>query len=327
MGVSLPMTWNADDFPGFEAYVEGIGTSETLDDVQLKAEFIPDEGDTDEIVRDLTVVEVGDVSLPGAPNDGLVVSTGTSIALDLDVLPEGANDLLSVVYKVRRLRGNGSYSDWEYATGSYHGTDAVYNPLSGGIYQVQALAGVGSDAVDERYYVWEDYSDYIHGVKVSGDLKAFGVCDEEWQKTVRNCARGYLGDTSYGYESTVGAFGGFSEVGGDSWKCNVFVAHRLAECQLPVPAVHHGRFGSKNWPPLANEWGNPSFEIEHWSVIEPSAFPQPGMVAVKPSAGPNGHVGIMDFDGMAISAQRDSVTRASNVATWGNAVYRRYAND
>ena len=183
------------------------------------------------------------------------------------------------------------------------------------------------DAVDERYYVWEDYSDYIHGVKVPGDLKAFGVCDEEWQKTVRNCARGYLGDTSYGYELTVGAFGGFSEVGGDSWKCNVFVAHRLAECQLPVPAVHHGRFGSKNWPPLANEWGNPSFEIEHWSVIEPSAFPQPGMVAVKPSAGPNGHVGIMDFDGMAISAQRDSVTRASNVATWGNAVYRRYAND
>ena len=86
----------------------------------------------------LTVVQVNDVVLPGAPNDGLVISTGTSVALDLDVLPAGAEELLSVIYNVRRLCGDGTYTDWEYAAGNYWGTDAIYNPSGGGIYQVQA---------------------------------------------------------------------------------------------------------------------------------------------------------------------------------------------
>ena len=278
-------------------------------------------------MQDLTVVEVGDVSLPGAPADGLVVSVGTSVVFDLDVRPVGSDGLLSVIYYVRRLRCDGTYTDWQYATGSYCGVDAIYNPPFGGIYQVQARVGIGSGAADERFYVWEDYSDYAHGIKSPDDLKAFGVCDAEWQKTLRNCAKGYLGNTSYGRDSTVAAYGGFSQVGRDSWKCNIFVAHRLVECQLPVPAVHHGRFGTRDWPPLANEWGNHSFEIAHWPVLESTMFPQPGMIAVRPSAGPNGHMGILDFDGMAISAQRDSVTRASDVASWGTAVYRRYTDE
>ena len=36
----------------------------------------------------------------------LLFDEGGTVALDLDVLPEGADELLSVIYKVRRLRGN-----------------------------------------------------------------------------------------------------------------------------------------------------------------------------------------------------------------------------
>ena len=309
----------------FSVDVEGVRTSEVLDDVTLCATFTPEGGGEPLSAQSsLTVVQVNDVVLPGAPNDGLVISTGTSVALDLELFPEGADELLSVIYRVRRLRGNGTYTDWEYAAGNYGGTGAIYNPSEGGIYQVQALAGLGWGAEEERYYRWQDYSDYVHGVKVLGEMKAFGVCDSEWQKSVRNSAKSYLGDSSYGFASTVGAHGGFSAVRSDSWKCNIFVAHRLVDCMLPVPVVHHGRLGNKDWPPLANEWGNDSFEILNWEILELLEFPQPGMVVVQPSAGPNGHMGIMDFDGMAISAQAQGVTRASNAAKWKPLVCRTY---
>ena len=309
----------------FSVDVEGVRTSEVLDDVTLCATFTPEGGGEPLSAQSsLTVVQVNDVVLPGAPNDGLVISTGTSVALDLELFPEGADELLSVIYRVRRLRGNGTYTDWEYAAGNYGGTGAIYNPSEGGIYQVQALAGLCWGAEEERYYRWQDYSDYVHGVKVLGEMKAFGVCDSEWQKSVRNSAKSYLGDSSYGFASTVGAHGGFSAVRSDSWKCNIFVAHRLVDCMLPVPVVHHGRLGNKDWPPLANEWGNDSFEILNWEILELLEFPQPGMVVVQPSAGPNGHMGIMDFDGMAISAQAQGVTRASNAAKWKPLVCRTY---
>ena len=322
-GVGL--SWSVTGGETYELSIEGVATSAVLGDVVLDAVFVPDGGaEPAADTAALTVVEVGNVMLPGAPNDGLVISTGTSVAFDMDVHPVGAEGLLSVIYCVRRLRGDGSYTGWEYAAGNYWGTDAIYNPSAGGIYQVQAFAGLGWGAEDVRFYLWEDYSDYVYGIKVPGDMKAFGVCDEEWQKSVRNSAKGYLGDASYAYASTVGAYGGFSAVGGDSWKCNIFVAHRLFDCQLPVPIVHHGRFGYKDWPPLANEWGNGSFEILNWEILGLAEFPQPGMVIIQPSVGPNGHMGIMDFDGMAISAQANGVTRASNAVKWKPLVCRIY---
>ena len=250
----------------------------------------------------------------------LLFDEGGTVALDLDVLPEGADELLSVIYKVRRLRGNGTYTDWEYAAGSYWGTDAIYNPYDGGIYQVQALAGLDWGAEDERYYVWEDYSDYTYGTKVPGDMKAFGVCNEVWQKNVRNSAKNHLGSTAYARNTRVGAYGGFSAVRWLAWKCNIFVAHRLIDCGLPVPAVH-----DEKWPPLANEWGNAEYVIPGWMLLGANEYPQPGMVAVKPMAGGHGHVGIVDFDGMLISAQEFKVTRASNPVAWPvSPVFRTY---
>ena len=50
-------------------------------------------------------------------------------------------------------------------------------------------------------------------------------------------------------------------------------------------------------------------------------------MVVKHASGGSGHIGIMDFDGMAISAQEREVTLASNVTKWGSAVYRLYKED
>lgn len=312
----------------FSVDVEGVGTSEELDDVTLCATFTPEGGGVPLSAQSsLTVVQVNDVVLPGAPDDGLVISTGTSVALDLDVLPEGADELLSVIYKVRRLRGNGTYTDWEYAAGNYWGTGAIYNPSDGGIYQVQALAGLGWGAEDERYYCWEIDENASIGRKKKGEQKAFGVCDEWWQINLRNVAKSHMGSDVYAFDTRVAAYGGFSSVPEGSWKCNVFVAHRLADCGFSVPSVHHGRFNVRDWPPLANEWANEMFHIQGWYVISAQDFPQPGYVAVRPSSGPNGHMGILDFDGMAISAQADLVTRRSNVPSWGAAVYRKYTEE
>lgn len=309
----------------FGVDIEGVGRSEELGDVVLCALFAPSCGaESISNQTDLTVVQVNDVILPGAPDDGLVISAGTSVAFDVDVLPVGAQDLLTAMYYVRRLRGNGTYADWEYAAGSYWGTDVIYNPSAGGIYQVQALVSPGWGAADERYYLWEDYSDYVHGIKAPGDMKAFGVCDEGWQNQLRNMARSHLGSNAYAFGARVPSSCGYSAVPARSWKCNIFVAHRLFDCGMPVPAVQHGRLGLKDWPPLANQWGNASFEIAGWSMFPSNGFIQPGMIAVAPLNGPNWHVGIIDFDGMAISAQRDSVTRRSDIPARGNAVYRTH---
>ena len=91
-------------------------------------------------------------------------------------------------------------------------------------------------------------------------------------------------------------------------------------CPRLVPAVH-----DEKWPPLANEWGDAEYVIPGWILLGASEYPQPGMVAVKLAAGGHGHVGIVDFDGMLISAQEFKVTRASNPETWPvSPVFRTY---
>lgn len=178
-----------------------------------------------------------------------------------------------------------------------------------------------------RYYVWGADENPEVGIMRRGDFKAFGVCDEGWQISLRNAAKAHLGSDAYAFDAPVVAYGGFSGVPEGSWKCNIFVAHRLTDCGFSVPSVHHGRFNTRDWPPLANEWANTTFQIRGWPVISEQGFPQPGYVAIRPNSGSNGHMGILDFDGMAISAQVDLVTRRSSVPRWDAAVYRKYVEE
>jgi len=124
------------------------------------------------------VISVGDVTLPGAPDDGLVVLRGTSVAFEVDVTPSDAASLVSTLWETRRLRGDGSYDDWSYAAVNYNGPTGVYTPTTGGIYQVRARVGVGPSGVDERYYVWGADEDRAVG---SSDYIVFAAHESlEW---------------------------------------------------------------------------------------------------------------------------------------------------
>ena len=306
----------------FSVDVVGVGTSEELDDVTLCATFTPEGGGVPLSAQSsLTVVQVNDVVLPGAPNDGLVISTGTSVALDLDVLPEGADELLSVIYKVRRLRGNGTYTDWEYAAGNYWGTDAIYNPSDGGIYQVQALAGLGWGAEDERYYRWEEDEIDGFGIRCAGENKAFGVVDESWQWAVLNCAKGFFASRLYARSAELAGQYGFSRLPAKTWKCNMFVAHRLRQCGLPVAELH--TYWGQPLPPLANEWAG-GIDLAGWERCSSMVEVQPGWVVACPSSEGSGHVGIVDFDGAGVAAGTAIVNRAYPGFIEGPCVYRKY---
>jgi hypothetical protein len=319
------VTWDAASFTGLTAYVEGIRTSEELGDVEVRVKYTPLEGEA--IVRSgmLTVAEVRDVVLPGAEEDGLVVQTGTSVAMEVECLPVGVGDELSSVWSVRRLRANGQYDDWEYATGNYGGVDVFYRPATGGIYQVQATVTVGSSdgGAAESFYRWSESEEPTIGYHKKGDLKAFGVVDELWQKQLRDAAKAYLGSTAYLEYAYLPAQYGFPAFAGKygAYKCNIFVAHRAVEVGLTVPKIN-GRILKRN-PPLANQWGDPSFDIENWRILSESEYPQPGFIVSEPKYDGNpGHLGIVDFDARGISAGRDNVNRYFDLD--GGCYYRQY---
>ena len=50
-------------------------------------------------------------------------------------------------------------------------------------------------------------------------------------------------------------------------------------------------------------------------------------MVVKPASGGSGHVGILDFDGMLISAQEFRVTRGADPASWSSRVCRSYREE
>ena len=62
--------------------------------------------------------------------------------------------------------------------------------------------------------------------------------------------------------------------------------------------------------------------IAGWGVLSPLDYIQPGMIAIKPSSGPHGHIGIVDCDGMVVSAQNNLVTRKSDLTNWSAIVVR-----
>jgi hypothetical protein len=214
------------------------------------------------------------------------------------------------------LKTNGSYTPWNYAAGNYYGNQAFVHTSEGGIYQIRVIASAESGS-DERYYVWQEDEDTEIGLNKKGNLKAFGVCDEQWQIELRNCAKSYLGSTAYAKDEYLPAQYGYPEYpkGDVSFKCNIFVAHMCAMRNIVVPGIR-GIF--RNYPPLANDWANPLCVIDYW-VIEDN-FSQPGFVVA--NFGKNmGHVGIMDFDGCAISAGGLNVNR--RFKTWVKRTVKR----
>ena len=326
--VTNVVSWDAAQMPLREIRFEGVRASETLSDVCLRLSYAPVGEEARVLVEEyLTVVEVGRVVLPGAPSSGLVICRGTSVAFDLEVHPSDAAQYMASQWQVRRLRGDGSYSEWEYAAGNYYGCSAIYTPSAGGIYQVRALAGIMGGAVDERYYVWDEHDDYSAedgSLKHPGVYKAFGVCDESWQLALRNRAREQLGNTEYAWGTRLASRYEFSGAKKECWKCNFFVAYCIRAVGLMLNVQHRG-FSLSRFPPLANDWANGT-SIAHWQHLGNNCFIQPGYVVGHPDVR-NGHCGIVDFDGWGIAAGVTTINRKYEMWLDGMSGYNRYTGD
>jgi len=60
------------------------------------------------------------------------------------------------------------------------------------------------------------------------------------------CARAYLGDGSYGYNAQLDAQYDYPQVPAERDKCNIFVAHRLAQCGMRISIANTIL---RRWPP------------------------------------------------------------------------------
>ena len=298
--------WTVDDSFTASATIEGVETSEAVGDVVFRATFVGGDGVTNAVARALTVVRTDDVLIPSAPSDGLVILTNTPVAMVLGCAPQGAGSLLSTMWHVRRLKSDGTYGEWTLADSTHPGASTVFTPTEGGIYQVRTLASVAAGGTDERFYVWDADENSSIGIKRKGDRKAIGVCDEQWQIDLRNCAKAYLGSVDYALMGELDGAYGFATVPDGSWKCNYFVAYRIREAGLPLLPQRQRLW--RQYPPLANDWANGAF-IPHWSHLSLPSIVQPGYVSGHPAAAGSGHVGIVDFDGECIAAGAENVNR------------------
>ena len=320
--VNNGQTWTVTSSNEFvqTVYLEGYETSQTLEDVELQVAYVPLEGPEKSATGHLTVIETGDVTLPGAPDDGLVILKGTSVAFKVGCMPEAAGGLLSTVFQTRRLKGDGTYGAWNFAVGNYSGNAAIFTPSEGGIYQVRAQVGLLDGGADERYYVWEESEDIGIGEVQRGEYKHYGVVSESWQIDLRNCAKRYIGLKTYINMVELPAQYGFPAypAGEFAYKCNIFVAHRIIESGLTVQKI---RGWLNDYPPIANDWANPDQSIRDWGIT--TADPEPGLVAADYAPELTGHCGIIDFDGRGISAGTRNVNR--KFKTWlSGSAFRRY---
>ena len=312
--------WTVDDSYSVAATLEGVGTSAAFGDVVFRMEFCGGYA-TNALEKATTVVRVGDVLLPSAPADGLVVLTNTPVAMLLDCEPAGSGSFLSTAWHTRRLKSDGSYDEWQLAEYNHHGASIVLTPLLGGIYQIRALASVAAGGADERFYVWEADENRMIGPGKKGEPKSIGVVSHAWQQSLRNCARGFLGSTAYLSTEALPAQYGFPAypAGDIVFKCNIFVAHRIVQSGLLCPKTR-GWFNS--YPPLANDWADASYEIGDWVTLSSEGYPEPGYVAADPDPDTSGHMGILDFDGFGISAGMSNVNRHFDTGS-SNVVIRK----
>ncbi len=312
--------WTVDDSYSVAATLEGVGTSAAFGDVVFRMEFCGGDA-TNAVEKATTVVRVGDVLLPSAPADGLVVLTNTPVAMLLDCEPAGSGSFLSTTWHTRRLKSDGSYDEWQLAEYNHHGASIVLTPLLGGIYQIRALASVAAGGADERFYVWEADENRMIGPGKKGEPKSIGVVSHAWQQSLRNCARGFLGSTAYLSTEALPAQYGFPAypAGDIVFKCNIFVAHRIVQSGLLCPKTR-GWFNS--YPPLANDWADASYEIGDWVTLSSEGYPEPGYVAADPDPDTSGHMGILDFDGFGISAGMSNVNRHFDTGS-SNVVIRK----
>ena len=260
----------------------------------------------DNIILEPVDIEVFNEETCEAPADGLVTLKTETLRYRLLryvwETPVLLADKLQWYWRI--LKWDGTYSDWTaYQNGQGHTFAA--QPITAGIYEVKAKLG------DLEFFL-ERFGDDPHSTKKRGENDCIGIADEQWQINVRNQAKGSLGSGAYAQDVAAGPIFGGIDAG--KAKCNLFVADKATDGGAPVPRIN-GIVGTSF--PFANQWsGAVTKPIPAWTLLPRETYPQPGFVVARNNA-PNGHCGIIDYDGAWISAGEFNVNRNADIRSPG----------
>ena len=309
--LTFPVEWAVSASPMFEStvYLEGGTPSASLSGTGLRAEFVPETGEsTAETTFSTTVVKASRIESPGAPTTGLAVLAGTSVPFRIALIPAGMETASIVAWKTARRKFDGGYRPWTNIMQSFSSTATTYGFPNPGIYRVSADVTVCGAATRTVHYLRTGRGPY-DAPKIER-WNHVGVAATQRQLALREFALGRLGSTQFAFKGTLLAYNGFSSIGPRKWKCNAFVAFCATSVGLSVPALH-GQPPFSAYPPMANDWANGT-PISGWTYLGTSVDPEPGWICGHPQQIGSGHVGIVDYDGYAIAAGTTEVNRKSS---------------
>ena len=277
------------------------------------------------------VIRIESVELVGAPSDGLVVKTGDEVAIKVNIFPftyvPPDNE---PKWYYQRLKSDGSWEAWASFGPPAYGKTYTHTTTMSGVFRVKTVLSVNGSVLCEKVY--ERKADEAYGREKTGMPDAFGVADTDYQITLRNSAKNWVGNTSYSVATNVAPWMGFPGRRAKSNKCNLFVAHRAYESGAVVPLLG-GSHGID--PPSANQWAGqddthvpfPLFkqtDIGDWTLLV-NPYPQPGFIVAHPSgiSIDPGHVGIVDYNGKGIAAGAKEVNKIYDFID-GKSGFRKY---
>lgn len=201
-----------------------------------------------------------------------------------------------------------------------------------GIYQLQALLVLPNGLEIELPFVRmrnaksiKDSLDTENLLQKAGAPDFFGVTFDDKDIAIRNKAMSWLGSTQYRFRVDV-------KVDPTSWtnpdmyrrdKCSLFLLHVANTSGAPAP--FYIRYGAIPYAPLAREhWHrNPEdhgmdLDVAGWIHGKSNPAIAPGRVIAGYGTGrPNGHVGILDYDGTWISAGPKTVNKYISLQNMG----------
>ena len=247
-------------------------------------------------------------------SQNVVVETGSKLDISVTALPSDTinGEKLPFRWYIQQMQNSGSYGSWTAIAAGNDKSSFEYTTTTGGIFRVKVEVKKGDAEITAELL---RQSDDQHSKLKKDDPDAFGVCDTNTQISMRSDASGKLGYTLWAYskerthtrpfpDTVWPAQGPYGVPSG--YKCNLFVCEVGDDAGIEIPLIN----GTvPRYPPTANQWANVSFSISGWSVV--AGTTQPGYVWAH-AADPNGHCGIVDYDGRVISAGQFNVNRNEN---------------
>ena len=211
--LTFPVEWAVSASPMFEStvYLEGGTPSASLSGTGLRAEFVPETGEsTAETTFSTTVVKASRIESPGAPTTGLAVLAGTSVPFRIALIPAGMETASIVVWKTARRKFDGGYRPWTNIMQSFSSTATTYGFPNPGIYRVSADVTVCGAATRTVHYLRTGRDPY-DAPKIER-WNHVGVAATQRQLALREFALGRLGSTQFAFKGTLLAYNGFSSI-------------------------------------------------------------------------------------------------------------------